>query len=260
MFVDSHCHLHFEDFNEDLLGIIERYKKSGIVAIQNICTKISEFDKVYNITKLSDNIFCSYGIHPHEVENEIKIDVNKSLEIVNNPKIIGIGETGLDYYYEHSPKKLQIESFNSHIEIARISGLPIIIHTRDADEDCLAILTEQMKYKEFKALIHCFTASEEFAKSVLDLGIFISISGIVTFKNATNLQNIVKALPIDKILIETDSPYLAPIPYRGKRCEPSFVVDTAKFIANLRGEELDYFAKKTTDNFFKLFDKAEISI
>ncbi|MFN7038453.1 MAG: TatD family hydrolase [Alphaproteobacteria bacterium] len=255
MLVDSHCHLNFPEFKKDFASILKNAEEADIRIMQNICTKISEFNEILTTSNQYSNIYCSVGIHPHEVENEPIISAAEIIKYTKNDKVIGIGETGLDFYYENSKKELQIESFTNHINAARETGLPLIIHTRSAEEETLRILTEELKKGKFSAVIHCFTGTEEFAKEMLELGFYISISGIVTFKNAIDLQNTVAKLPLDRILIETDAPYLAPIPYRGKCNEPSYLKSTAEFIANLKMISLEELAKKTTENFLRLFNK-----
>ncbi|RYG92477.1 MAG: TatD family deoxyribonuclease, partial [Alphaproteobacteria bacterium] len=196
------------------------------------------------------------GIHPHEADAHVDLGASALLEAASHPKVIGIGETGLDYYYDKSDRQVQRDLFRVHIGVARETGLPLIIHTREAEQDTAAMLSEEMEKGAFPALIHCFTASAEFARTVLDLGLTISISGIVTFKNAKDLQEIAASLPSERILVETDSPFLAPVPHRGKPCEPAFVAETAAFVANLRGESLEFLADNTTRNFHALFQKA----
>jgi TatD DNase family protein len=258
MLVDSHCHLDFKELHSRLDELLENAKNSGVEILQTICTKISEFDKILKIANDHDNIFCSVGVHPNNVAEEGVVKAEKIIELANHKKVIGIGETGLDYYYENSPKAEQIESFKEHIKAAQTLQLPVIIHMRDAEEDTLKILKETLAEKNYPALIHCFTASEEFAKEVLILGLYISISGIVTFKNAKSLQDAVKNIPLEKILVETDSPYLAPVPNRGKTNEPSNTKHTAEFLAKHLNIPFETLAKATTDNFFKLFSKAYV--
>jgi TatD DNase family protein len=202
------------------------------------------------------DVWASVGIHPHEADQHADLGRDALLAAAAHPRVIGIGESGLDYYYDKSDRAVQRDLFRTHIAVARETGLPVIIHTRDAEDDTAAILTDEMEQGPFPALIHCFTASADFARIVLDLGLTISISGIVTFKNASKLQEIASCVPADRLLVETDSPFLAPVPHRGRKCEPAFVRDTAAFVANLRGIELGELAEETTRNFFTLFDKA----
>jgi TatD DNase family protein len=258
MLVDSHCHLDFKVLIEDLDAVLIRAKENDVNILQTICTKISEFDKIHSIANYSENIFCSVGNHPLNVLDEGVISAEEILKHTKKTKVIGIGETGLDYYYSKNSKKIQKESFIEHITAAQESSLPIIVHTRDADEDTVAILKKCMMQKKFLGLIHCFTASEWLAMECLDMGLYISASGIVTFKNAIGIQQTFKKVPIDKILIETDAPFLSPMPLRGKDNEPSYVKHTAKFMAELLKVEFEDFAKTTTNNFFNLFKKAKL--
>jgi len=255
--IDSHCHLDLlEEKGEDVTKLIATAKEKNIQYIQTICTKITEFNKIYSYAEKFNNVFASIGIHPCNVYEQPQIDIEKTIKICNDkPKLIGIGETGLDYFHDQSTKNQQIDSFLKHIEIARKTGLVLIIHSRDADQDMADILTAEMKKGDFKALMHCFSSSKLLAQKALDLNISISISGIVTFKNAIDLQNIVKIIPTDKILVETDAPYLAPTPYRGKINKPEFTFETAKFIAQLKDLDQEEFFAQTTDNFCKLFTK-----
>lgn len=258
--IDSHCHLDLlEEKGENIANLIAAAKEKNIQYIQTICTKITEFDKIYSYAEKFDNVFASIGIHPCNVHDQPKINIEETINICQKkPKLIGVGETGLDYFHDQSTKNSQINSFLKHIEIARKTGLVLIIHSRDADADMADILEKEMKKGEFKALMHCFSSSEELAKKALDLNISISISGIVTFKNAVDLQNIVKIIPTDKILVETDAPYLAPTPYRGKINKPEFTYETASFIAQLKKLDQEELFAQTTENFKKLFDKLDI--
>jgi TatD DNase family protein len=256
--VDSHCHLDLleqKGFNID--EVIKNATQNQVQFLQTISTKISDFDKIYSYTKKYPQVFASIGIHPCNVEEEPKIKAEKIIKICQtHPKIIGIGETGLDYYHQGFVKKNQIESFQEHIKASRIVGKPLIIHTRNADLDMAKILEDEMKIGKFKAVLHCFSSSKELAQKAIELGIYISISGIVTFKNAIDLQNIVKDLPLEFLIIETDSPYLAPAPNRGKINQPAFVKDTAEFLANLKGIPFDKICQITSGNFFRLFSDA----
>ena len=257
--VDSHCHLDLlEEKGANIDEIIAQANESGVEILQTICTKITEFDKINSYAQKYPNVFSSIGVHPNNVDQQPKIDVAQTMKLCNsNDKLIGIGETGLDYHYDYADKNNQIESFIKHIDIARQTGLPLIIHSRSADDDMARILEDEMKKGEFKALMHCFCSSKELALKSLELGIYISISGIVTFKNAKELQDIVEIAPLDKILVETDSPYLAPVPYRGKMNQPAFTLEVVKFIADLKHKTADEISQITTDNFFKLFSKAK---
>ncbi len=258
MLVDSHCHLEYKGVIEDQQGVLERARGAGIGAFLNISTKKSEWDQVVGTADREAGVFASVGIHPHEADKHGDLTRAELLAATHNPNVIGIGETGLDYYYEHSDRETQKRLFRMHIDVAREVQLPVIIHTRDAEADTLEILADEMEKGAFPALIHCFTASAEFGQKVLDLGLSISISGIVTFKNAKDLQAVVKDVPSDRLLVETDSPFLAPVPHRGRPCEPAFVADTARFVAELRGQELSELAAQTTANFKQLFSKAAL--
>jgi TatD DNase family protein len=222
-----------------------------------INARLKEFDEVRLIAEAHDHIWATVGSHPHDAEDEWGITPEELIEKAKHPKVVGIGETGLDYFYEHAPRDKQKQNFIAHIEASRATGLPLIVHARDADEDCAKIMREEMEKGVYPAVIHCFTASEEFARQSLDIGCYISISGIVTFKSAKALQDAVKIIPLDKLLIETDAPFLAPVPMRGKPNEPSYVKHTAEFLAGHLGVSFEELAKITTDNFFELFSKTE---
>jgi len=256
MLVDSHCHLEYEGLVEDQQGVLARARAAGVQGFLNISTRQSEWDRVVGTAARESDVWASVGIHPHEADGHADLGASVLLEATEHPKVIGIGETGLDYYYDKSDRQVQQALFRMHIGVARQTGLPLIVHTRDAEDDTAAILAEEMEKGAFPALIHCFTASAEFGRKMLDLGLTISISGIVTFKNARELQEVAAALPADRMLVETDSPFLAPVPHRGRKCEPAFVADTAAFVANLRGEGIETLAENTTRNFHALFRKA----
>jgi TatD DNase family protein len=257
MFVDSHCHLNYQGLVEDQPQVLDRARAAGVELMLNISTRASEWDAVIGTAEREADVMASVGIHPHEADLHPDIQAEKLVEKARHPKVVGIGETGLDFYYDHSDRGRQRQSFRAHIAAARETQLPLIVHTRDAEADTFAILEEEMGKGIFPALIHCFTGTREFADQMLALGLYISISGIVTFKNARELQETAKTVPIDRLLIETDSPFLAPVPHRGKSCEPAFVADTALFLAGLRGEPLEGLAEATSANFRRLFAKAE---
>lgn len=254
--VDSHCHLNYEGLREDKDAVIGRARDAGVGCMLAINTKLKEYGEIIEIIDDFDDIYGTVGIHPHEAENEPNVAVDLLVEKSQHPKIVGLGETGLDYFYDNAPRDLQKVNFEAHLKAAQITGLPVVIHTRDADDDCAEILRKFADDKPYKAVIHCFTAGPELAKTALELGLYISISGIVTFKKAEELRAIVKDLPMDRLLVETDSPFLAPIPHRGKTCEPAYVMDTARYVAELKGVPFDEFQRQTTENFFRLFDKA----
>lgn len=256
MLIDSHCHLNYKGLVETQGEILARARERGVSGMLNISTREREWGDVIATAEAHDDVWASVGIHPHEADEHPDIDAEKLIAAAAHPKVIGIGESGLDYYYDHSDRQRQQASFRAHIAAARATGLPLIIHTRDAEADTAAILDEEMGKGAFPALIHCFTASADFARTVLDLGLSISISGIVTFKNAKALQVTAAGLPAERLLVETDAPFLAPVPHRGKTGEPAFVADTARFLADLRDVPLDVLAAETSNNFFKLFSKA----
>jgi TatD DNase family protein len=256
MFVDSHCHLNYKGLVEEQQAVLERARAAGVETMLNISTRAGEWDEVVGLAEREPNVWASIGIHPHEADVHPDVERQTLLERADHPRVIGIGESGLDFYYDHSDRDRQRESFRSHIAAARESGLPIIVHTRDAEEDTAAILSDEMGKGRFTGVIHCFTASAGFARIALDLGLYISISGIVTFKNARDLQATAKEIPADRLLIETDSPFLAPVPHRGRPCEPAFVADTARFLAALREESVERLAQVTAANFRQLFAKA----
>lgn len=256
MLIDSHCHLEYEGLVEDQSGVLSRAREAGIGGFLNISTRKSEWDRVVGTAARHEDVWASIGIHPHEADVHANLGEAALLKAAEHSKVIGIGETGLDYYYDKSDRAVQQALFRTHISVARKTGLPLIIHTRDAETDTHRILEEEMGKGAFPALIHCFTASADFATKVLDLGLSISLSGIVTFKNAKDLQEVARNLPQDRILVETDAPFLAPVPHRGNRCEPAFTADTARFVANLRDTDFETFAAATTENFFNIFRKA----
>ncbi len=256
MLVDSHCHLNYEGLAEDQPAVLARARDAGVGAFLNISTRQSEWAAVVATAEREPDVWASIGIHPHEAEQHADLGEGALIEATAHPKVIGLGESGLDYYYDKSDRTVQRALFRTHIAVARQTGLPLVIHTRDAEEDTAAILAEEMEKGAFPALIHCFTASAEFGRKVLELGLTISLSGIVTFKNARELQEFAPEIPADRLLVETDSPFLAPVPYRGKTCEPAYVRSTAEFVANLRGESLEALAERTTRNFYALFRKA----
>lgn len=256
MLVDSHCHLNYEGLVEQQGDVLSRARDAGISAFLNISTRQSEWDAVIGTAEREKDVWASVGIHPHEADQHADLGEGALLEVTDHPKVVAIGETGLDYYYDKSDRAVQQALFHRHIEVSRQTGLPLIIHTRDADDDTAKILEREMGKGAFPALIHCFTASADFGRRVLDLGLSISISGIITFKSARELQEFAKEIPEDRLLVETDSPFLAPVPHRGKTCEPGFVKHTAQFLADLRDTSLEQLGEATTRNFYALFSKA----
>jgi len=256
MLVDSHCHLNYKGLAEQQGEVLARARARGVSAMLNIATRESEWNDVLAAAEANDDVWASVGIHPHDADQHPEVDTAKLVARTVHPRVIGIGETGLDYYYDKSDRTRQQESFRRHIHAAQESGLPIIVHTREAEDDTLALLGEEMGRMPYSGVIHCFTASDDFARKALELGLYISISGIVTFKNAADLQATARWLPEDRLLVETDSPFLAPVPHRGKTGEPAFVADTLAYLASLRGEDPDHLAQVTSKNFYRLFSKA----
>lgn len=256
MLVDSHCHLDYlEREGEALEEVVARAQRAGVGRLVTISTKLSEFDTIRSIAERFEPVFCSVGVHPHEAGEEGVEDPASLLSRSEHPKVVGIGETGLDYFYEHSPRDAQQRSFRAHIAAARESGLPLIVHARDADADTVAILQEEHARGPFPGVIHCFTAGPELAQAALEIGFYISLAGVVTFKKAEALRETVRQVPLERLLVETDAPYLAPVPKRGKRNEPAYVVHTAEKMAELMGVSGEELAEATTANFFRLFSK-----
>ena len=257
MLVDSHCHLDFPDYAGTVDQVVARARAAGVRTCLSIGTELSRFPGVRAVAEQFPDVWCSVGIHPHEAENALLADAAPLLAETRHPKVVGIGETGLDYYYEHSPREPQIANFRAHIAAARESRLPLIVHTRDADADTIAILREEMGKGAFTGLIHCFTGTQLLADEALALGFYISVSGIATFKNSRGLREVINSVPLERLLVETDAPYLAPVPLRGKINEPAFVIHTAKMLADLKGIGESELAAATTENFFRLFAKAK---
>lgn len=256
MLVDSHCHLNFPDYKQDLPEVVARAKAAGVGVMQTICTEVAEFDEIYAITEAYEGIFCSVGVHPNDSGKQELVDPKWLIEKAALPKVVGIGETGLDYHYETTDRAMQKQSFLAHIEASRETGVPIIIHTRDADEDTANILSSELSKGKFKGVLHCFTSSKQLADKAVKLGFYISLSGIISFKNSTPLHEAIRDVPLDRLLVETDAPFLAPIPFRGKRNEPAHVVHTNRILAGIKGISEEECARITTENFFRLFDKA----
>ncbi len=254
MIIDSHCHLNYEPISLSIKETINRANADGVKYMLTISTEESSFQNILKILSDYKCVYGTYGIHPHEARNHTFIKASNIIEkLKKSEKLIGIGETGLDFYYNHSDKKDQIKCFEEHIEAAQITQLPLVVHTRNAEKETIDILKRKKVEKDFKILIHCFTGSKDFAFKLLDLNSYISASGVVTFKKSKDLANIFKEIPNEKILVETDSPYLAPVPLRGKANEPSYIIHTVKFLSDLKGISFDNFSNITTKNFFKLF-------
>ena len=255
--VDSHCHLDFPEYSSQLDAVVARAAAAGVGVCLSIGTELKRFPGVRAVAEKFPNVWCSVGVHPHESEKELLDDEAALIREAAHPKVVGIGETGLDYYYEHAPRQAQQANFRSHIAAARQTGLPLIVHTRDADGDTIALLRDEMGKGAFTGLIHCFTGTQELADAVLQMGLCISVSGIATFKNSSTLRDVVKSVPLERLLVETDAPFLAPVPHRGKTNEPAFVVHTAKMLAELKGVTVEELARVTSDNFFRLFSKVQ---
>jgi TatD DNase family protein len=253
--IDSHCHLDFPDFAPDLERIVERATAADVARMVSISTRVRKFDKLLAIAERFADVYCSVGTHPHYAHEEPEVTVDDLIARTRHPKVVAIGEAGLDYHYNFSPREAQEEGFRRHIAAARETGLPLVIHTREADADTARILEEEAGKGAFPAVLHCFTSGRELALRGIALGLYVSFSGIVTFKKSEDLRAIAAELPADRILVETDSPYLAPGKFRGKRNEPSYVVETARTVAAARGVSFDDIARQTTANFFRLFNK-----
>jgi TatD DNase family protein len=256
MLVDSHCHLDFPDFKDELDAVIDRATDAGVGTLLTICTHLTRFDRVLALAERFDNVFCTVGVHPHEAAREPRVTAEHLVRMADHPRVVGFGETGLDYFYEHSPRAEQQQSFRTHIAAARIAGLPLVVHTRDADADTARILAEEQEKGPFAGVLHCFSSTRELAETAIEMGLYISFSGVVTFKKAEELRATAAALPLDRVLVETDAPYLAPVPKRGRRNEPSYVAYTAGEVARIRAMKAEDFAEATTGNFFRLFAKA----
>jgi TatD DNase family protein len=254
--IDSHCHLNYEGLFERQAEVLENARQAGVTGFLNISTRKREWDQIVGLAEQQPDVWASIGVHPHEADAHPDLGSAALVETASHPRVIAIGECGLDYYYDKSDRAAQRERFQAHIEAARETGLPLVVHTREAEADTAEILSEAGREGGVTGVLHCFTGSAELARKGLDLGFYVSLSGIVTFKNAQDLQDIAKWLPAEQMLVETDSPFLAPVPHRGQKCEPAFVADTARFVADLRGEDPEEFAEMTTTNFFRLFKKA----
>lgn len=253
--IDSHCHLDFPDLAGDRAGVLARAKASGVGQMITISTHVSRFPQIAAIAEAHDNVFCTVGNHPHEAHREAEVSVERLVELAGHPKCVGIGETGLDYHYDRAPRDVAQRVFRAHIAAARQSGLPLVVHSRDADADMAAILREEMAQGAFGGLLHCFTSTRALCETALELGLFISISGVLTFKNSLDLRDIARDVPLDRLLVETDAPFLAPVPHRGKKCEPAFVADTARMLAEVKGVDFETLAAATRANTLRLFDK-----
>lgn len=255
MLVDSHCHLDFPDFAEEREAIVARALEAGIGRMVTISTRVKKFAQILEIAEKFDPVYCSVGTHPHNADEELDVTVDELVRLSNHPKVVAIGEAGLDFHYDKAPRDAQAQGFRTHIAAARITGLPLVIHARDADDAVTAILEEETGKGAFPFILHCFSSGRGLAEAGVALGGYVSFSGILTFKNSAELREIAADMPRDRLLVETDAPYLAPMPFRGKRNEPSFVVQTAKVLAETIGVSEAEIADLTTDNFFHLFKK-----
>ena len=255
MIIDSHCHLDYPGLFERLDDVVKNADNNEVNILLTICTTLESFEKIKIIVNKYDNIYGTFGIHPHETKNFIEVDLDFIIKTIkSNNKIIGVGETGLDFYYNHSDRVIQKRSFISHLRAAAKLDIPVIVHSRNTEKETYDILKKEMKYRKLKILIHCFTGSKDFANKLLDLGCYISVSGIITFKNSNILAETVSSIPLDKLLVETDSPYLAPLPHRGKSNEPSYITHTVEKLASIKGVDKEIVIKNTTKNFMKLFN------
>ena len=255
MLVDSHCHLDFPDFDAERDAIVERAKDAGIDLMVTICTRVEKFASIQKLAEQYDNVYCSVGTHPHNADQELHVTVDDLVRHSQHPKVVAIGEAGLDYFYDNAPRDAQAIGLRRHILAARITGLPLVIHARDADDDMQAILKEETEEGTFPFVLHCFSSGRDLANTGIALGGYVSFSGILTFKRSDELRSIAASLPPERLLVETDAPYLAPVPHRGKRNEPAFVAHTAEVLADTLGMTQEQLNRTTTDNFFRLFSK-----
>ncbi len=255
MLVDSHCHLDFPDFRDELDAVVQRAMDAGIARMVTICTRVKKFDQVLAIADRFDQIFCSVGTHPHNADEEPDVTVDQLAALSDHRKVVAIGEAGLDYFYDNAPRTAQAKGLRTHIAAARMTGLPLVIHARDADADMAAILREESEKGAFPAVLHCFSSGKGLAEAGIALGHYVSFSGILTFKKSDELRAIARDLPADRILVETDAPYLAPAPHRGKRNEPAFVAHIAAVLAEIRGVTVEVIGEQTSENFYRLFSK-----
>ena len=253
--IDSHCHLNYEGLAERREEVLANARAVGVTGFLNISTRQREWDDVIAVAEANADVWATVGVHPHEADAHPDLGAGALIDAASHPDVIAIGECGLDYYYDKSDRAAQRDRFQAHIEASRATGLPLVVHTRDAEDDTAEILEQAVNIGGVRGVLHCFTGSWQLANKALDLGFYVSLSGIVTFKNAQDLQHTARKLPSDRFLVETDSPFLAPVPHRGRTCEPAFVADTARFVAGLRGIDVEELAQQTTDNFFTLFNK-----
>ncbi len=257
MLVDSHCHLDFPELAADRAGVLARAKAAGVERVVTISTRVERFDEIRAIAEENAEVWCSVGTHPHHADQELHIQVDDLVRLAEHPKCIAIGEAGLDYFYDNAPKQAQETGFRRHIAAARITGLPLVIHARSADEMTAAILRDEAEQGAFPFVLHCYTGGLELAKVGLSLGGYVSFSGIITFKNAESIREVARMVPKDRFLVETDAPYLAPIPHRGETNEPAYTRHTAEYLASVRSTSFEALAAVTTDSFYRLFSKAK---
>lgn len=255
LLVDSHCHLDYEGLTEDRDGVLARAKAAGVGLMVTISTRVRQFDRIRAIVEAHDNVFGSVGTHPHNAHEELDVTTADLVRMAQHPKIVAIGEAGLDYHYDNSPREAQAQGLRTHIAAARETGLPLVIHARSADEDMIRILEEETEKGAFPAVLHCFSSGAELARRGVALGLYVSFSGIITFKNSADIRAVAAETPADRLLVETDAPFLAPVPHRGRTNEPAFVAETAKVLAGVRGWSAEETARRTTENFLRLFAK-----
>jgi TatD DNase family protein len=255
MLVDSHCHLDFPDFSDELNEVVQRARDAGIGRMVTICTRVRKFQQILAVAERFDDVYCSVGTHPHNAAEELDVTTAELVDFSHHDKVVAIGEAGLDYHYDKSPRDVQEQGFRTHIAAARETGLPLVIHARSADDDMMAILREETRAGAFPAILHCFSSGRALAECGIELGLTVSFSGILTFKNSQDIRDIARDMPRDRVLVETDAPYLAPVPNRGKRNEPAYVVDTASVLAEVWDMEASDVWQQTTDNFFQVFTK-----
>ncbi len=255
MLVDSHCHLDFPDFSEELDAVVQRARDAGVGRMVTICTRVRKFQQVLAVAERFDDIYCSVGTHPHNADEELDVTPQQLIELSKHEKVVAIGEAGLDYHYDKSPRAAQAEGFRNHIAAARETGLPLVIHARSADDDMMAILREETRAGAFPAILHCFSSTRALAECGIELGLTVSFSGILTFKNSQDIRDIAAIMPKDRVLVETDAPYLAPVPHRGRRNEPAYVADTARVLAEVWDSDVETVWQQTTENFFTHFSK-----
>lgn len=253
--IDSHCHLDYEGLSDRLPLVLEAAAKAGVGLMLSISTQVAKFPALLQIAEKNPNVYCTVGTHPHHAHEELQVTADELVRLAEHARVVGIGEAGLDYHYDLSPRAAQAKGFRTHIAAARQSGLPIVIHAREADDDVAQILGEEMDKGPFKPLLHCFTSGRELAEAGVKLGGYVSFSGILTYKTAEALRAVAAGLPLDRLLVETDAPYLAPVPYRGKTNEPAYVVETLKTLAQVKGVSAEAMAAQTTENFYRLFNK-----